>query len=783
MKTPTLGKFNQANSLLVVFLLSGAACLLTAGAATTERAESAGEPSLRGPFYVRSFVGKCLTYGAPLQVTSEAVPRANPSSPVYIYDCNTGSRQPIRVEPMSQQVVVAEINNRHEVVLRAGNKVVGVAGNFLVEQAPLELQDETRLPAQVFALDGDSIILAADRNLVVKVKNGRGANLTPLVLGRRDLADSEFWDFNATDGSDIDPTRGFFRVGTLCQFWNAMQIAAWGSVIKIHSDALLNFELLGTCIKDASPSFRIPDGVTIRGDRRGTRAGPWLFAPHSDPLFQMAGAVNLAEPASLSGNYVRITGLRMQGRSRERSEDLPSSRGIAVRDDLVVIIDHNDMSDWTVSAVGVSGAQSRDWKCHPRPDFRAENVRVERNFIHDNQRQGLGYGVVTGGYVSIVGNTFLRNRHAIAGDGNAFSGYSAWFNLVLSEAPRQVWGPLGGLFGLIGSYTQDFDMHGSDSSTHHTGGIGGSDVEIARNTFLGTNRRNFDLRGVSCGLVQFHHNVSRQSKDDAIRWYIATFPSRDPYAEAYCRRELLERVEHWSVCGTQKSPDDNPPLWLEIPDNNRFASADPTRANRFGVGDFDGDGKDDLFLATGAAWYFAPAGKAEWRFLNAQTAEIGSLLFGDFDGDGRTDVFTQMGDDWMVSWGGISPWEKINESRWRMTDFFIGDFVGDRRDDVFFARGDQWFVSDGGRGPFVPYATSSFKLPDLAFGHFDIERKYGDNEKLDVVGVVMNEEGKKQWMVVYARSPTHEWEYLRSAQTDTMKGRIDRGGLSSHRVF
>ena len=57
-------------------------------------------------------------------------------------------------------------------------------------------------------------------------------------------------------------------------------------------------------------------------------------------------------------------------------------------------------------------------------------------------------------------------------------------------------------------------------------------------------------------------------------------------------------------------------------------------------------------MATGAAWYFAPGGTAEWRYLNAMTEVTGSLLFGDFDGDGRTDVFTQHGRDWLVSWGG-----------------------------------------------------------------------------------------------------------------------------------
>ena len=106
------------------------------------------------------------------------------------------------------------------------------------------------------------------------------------------------------------------------------------------------------------------------------------------------------------------------------------------------------------------------------------------------------------------------------------------------------------------------------------------------------------------------------------------------------------------------------------------------------MGDFDGDGTQDLFLATGAAWYYAPAGKAEWRYLNAQTDKLDTLLFGDFDADGRTDVFTQHGGNrWDVSWGGASRWETINGSGPLLGNAAIGDFDGDHRADVFYADG------------------------------------------------------------------------------------------------
>jgi hypothetical protein len=703
---------------------------------------------------VRSYLGKCLTYGA-LEATDPGLSEAG-NSPVYVQDCHGGSPLPPRVEPIEQDVVVAEFGDRHEVRLRAGDKVIGIATSFLVAQAglaipetPLGLQDEVEDGdgGQVFALDGDSIILAADRNLVVKVKNGRGANLTPLVLGRRDLDDSEFWTFVAVDGTDRKPTSGFVQVPQEKDFGSALSEAGWGTVIEVDGSASINLRDY-----DQATQLQIPAGVTIRGDRRGTLLGPELHLHHPDsrdhrPLRPLNLEVGYGNP----GDWVRVTGLRVSGPSRSR-EEFPYTAGIFINDHTGAIIDHNDLSGWTHATVDVAHskfAEEGQWACHSKEEgVPSTNVRVVRNFIHHNERDGEGYGVQVGndGRATVSGNTFVMNRHAIAGDGSALSGYGAWFNLVLSRAPA---------YGFWGQHEQDFDMHGSDASSHHTGGIGGSDVEIARNTFLGTDRRNFDLRGVSCGLDQFHDNVSLQSNEEALRWYVAAARTTDPGLASACRLELLGRRYHQWYCGYQDSPSSPPPPWLDIPDSNEFeASPDPTA--KLGVGDFDGDGKDDLFLATGAAWYYAPRGKAEWRYRNAQTEGLASLRFGDFDGDGRTDVFTQRGRDWLVSWGGASQWEKINESDAGISDFAIGDFDGDHRADVFYADGSRWWVSFGGVGPFVPSADSHYRVPELRFGDFD-----GDG-RTDVLGVVHG-----YWQVAYGG--TESWAPLRSALTSTVR--------------
>jgi hypothetical protein len=708
----------------------------------------------RPTFAVVSYGGKCLDFGAPPQVGG---------GPVFIYGCNG---------TIAQQIEVQEINDRHEVILRAGTKVLGVKGfatppGVMTRAAPLmrdphadaktssppaatsaapstgvvlpqsqvpvvalqlqaaasitpdlllELQDEQNRTAtasvlgtaqasgQIFVLDGDSIILAADRTRVVKVQNNRGVNRTPLVLGPRDLADAEFWTFVATDKSNRKPTSGFVRVPQEKDFVRALTdvspdahpgVVSWGTVIEVDPTVSINL---------TNVSLRIPDGVTIRSNRRGPTFGGELW---SSKVLSNGAMLEIA------GNGVRITGLRLRGPTTSLDGGSPQTSGLLVHSQNMSIVDHNDISQWTVAAVNVTGDGVPE---RQDPRTRPINLRVSRNFIHHNAMSGLGYGVVTGngGYLAIEGNTFIYNRHAIAGDGTEFTGYRAWSNLVQYPVP---------LYGVTNNPQQDFDMHGTENSPcQHCGGIAGTYMEIARNTFLGGNRENFFLRGTPTFLAEFHHNVCVGKLGDVIKNYGD-------------RSKLI-------VAGSEQ-----------------FEVLNPTA--RLGVGDFDGDGTEDLFLATGAGWYYAPQANAEWRFLNAQTAGIGSLMFGDFDGDGRTDVFTQQGRDWLVSWAGASAWEKINESNPALSEFRIGDFDGDRRADVFYADGQRWWVSYGGSAPFINTQDSSFRVADLGFGDFN-----GDG-KTDVIGVVSG-----KWMVSLSATGSWVGYPLRAALTSSMTGLV-----------
>ena len=592
-------------------------------------------------------------------------------APVFLYVCNGTISQQVRV--MEPDTSPA---GQHRVILFAGSKVIGVKGNVSGNDIALELQDQNSSAGQIFRLDGDSIISGApplnNRQLVVQVQNNRGANHTPLVHGS--------FDWKAT--------------GTL--------------------------------------PLKLNPGVTLRSNRRLTGLGARITWSSSTVLSPAADKPVMLDARA---DFTRITGVRLTGPSCTTVEtNTPRWNGILADDAHPSLIDHNELSCWTTAGIGTSYA---NMTYLPNPPLRLQPIHIARNFIHHNPMQDFGYGVVTGsGSIPLIeGNTFLMNRHAIASDGTDFSGYEAFYNLVLSSVP-------GYPKKVTTQREQDFDMHGTGpaddkkcpggpplsvlalicNGTSACGGCAGQYINIGWNTFLGTALRlsthySFFLRGTPSFKAVFHDNIVRQSHGDAIE--NAGAPSKLTFAA------------------------------------NDFGSANPT--DKLAVGDFDGDGKDDLFLATGAAWYYSPAGKVEWRFLNAQTDALDSLLFGDFDGDGRTDVFKLQGQDWMVSWGGASPWEKINQSNVQFSNLAVGDFDGDGRADIFYSDGHSWFVSSGGSGPLTPFATSSFRVPDLRFGDFN------HDGKTDVFGIVSG-----AWQVSYGARTN--WTRLRARLTDSVAG-------------
>jgi hypothetical protein len=319
---------------------------------------------------------------------------------------------------------------------------------------------------------------------------------------------------------------------------------------------------------------------------------------------------------------------------------------------------------------------------------RGAGPRVTRNFIHNNVQCGDGQGVqlATDGFARIDHNLFDYNRHDVGSLYDA-DGYLAELNFSLTSGPKCLPGHA------LQYYNQHYDMHGQFGGYK---GQAGTFMEIRRNTIRGAqeyyafyNRPAFWLRGTPRDKAIFAGNVVHNSDSTGRRGGVrSTIPSIVLVAQ----RKLL-------VGGNRLCFD---------------------TAGELAVGDFNGDGRDDVFQSVGTLWVYSPSGSREWIVLNDSTVRLVNLGLGDFDGDGRTDVFLQSGDQWLISRGGTtSPTPLPAGSNIPLKGYRFGDFDGDRKTDVFRANGTQWFYSSGGATSWKPLAVSRLRVGDLRFGDFD----------------------------------------------------------------
>jgi hypothetical protein len=448
-------------------------------------------------------------------------------------------------------------------------------------------------------------------------------------------------------------------------------------------------------------SIRIAAGVRLAGGRDARNSGPLLFTrTRPRPLFRVAG------------DDARITGLRIRGAEFGIGEgDDNKAKGISVDSNVRVEIANNEISGWSGSAVAVS-----DTDGDRLTPFNPGDVSIHDNFIHHNQHEGThGYGVVVGdgAYVRIDRNVFDFNRHAIAGDGSDGSGYWAYLNLVLKGGGvhRCVLGQC--------ANTHQFDMHGQDncgfwdifSDSLYNCGPAGHSMEIRYNAFQYRKDNAFKLRGTPAvsptGAVVAYNVFAHGDLDDAIT---QTEDGLYPFGN-------LTGIDTFG---------------------------------EYGVCDFDGDGRDDLFLATGQSWWYSSAARSHWAFLNKSATRLQEVALGYFDDDDRCDVFTRSGNEWRISSGGTGQWTRIETSSVPFAELRFGDFNGDGRTDVFRANGSQWFFAAPGIHGWRALATSSARVGALRLGHFD-----GD-QVTDVLAIVGGQwavswGGVTSWQPINAR--------------------------------
>jgi Trypsin len=141
--------------------------------------------------------------------------------------------------------------------------------------------------------------------------------------------------------------------------------------------------------------------------------------------------------------------------------------------------------------------------------------------------------------------------------------------------------------------------------------------------------------------------------------------------------------------------------WIKVKD----VSVD---VGSLGVGDYDGDGADDIFRSTGGGWYvtYATKDRSTWgawhRQKNADVA-LDQLATGDFNGDGVDDIFRATGGGWYVTYGtgdrsAWGAWTRLKSSNVRQDSLAFADTNADRRMDVIFHSSVDGTISPRGIG-------------------------------------------------------------------------------------
>ncbi|OQB14452.1 MAG: FG-GAP repeat protein [Deltaproteobacteria bacterium ADurb.Bin207] len=559
------------------------------------------------------------------------------------------------------------------------------------------------------------------------------------------------------------------EVSTLQELSNALENAVAGTIVYVRNEARIDLTGQSLCI---------PGGVWLASGRgESGSAGGMLYST----------AMTNTAVLKVCGDDVRITGLRIVGpdpttcppqypNQCEKTGPncaycTPPSLGI--RNDKYVRceIDNNELTAWSYAAINLgSGADHR----------------VHHNDIHHTQRRGLGYGVVlnatAGDAVDVLveWNRFDYNRHAIAGSGASGQDYTSRHNLVLPHSIGHV-----------------FDMHGENERVGNGDPGAGGKMLIHENIVLVADQYSLAVRGRPAQGAWFYENcLARATPGEAARqlYFFGNFHVDESPSGAAPNRygQSASSCAHLRWCF---APGGSAPF--------AYLSRASDPMEELALGDFDGDGKTDVFRSKNGRWEWSRGGVELWATLATSTITLSSLRFGDFDGDGKTDVFHATGSEWHVSYGGSSAWQTLRTASESTSQLAFGDFDGDGKTDVFTASGGQWKVCFGGKGTWQSLASSGVALGSLGFGDFDGDGKtdvfHGDGsawrvswagtsswEKLtdssygidsllladidgDGITDILRSDGSTWWV---SRSATQTWERLRISSLDVRKLRV-----------
>ena len=410
---------------------------------------------------------------------------------------------------------------------------------------------------------------------------------------------------------------------------------------------------------NAGQSIRAQEGCERSSARRGPRiyvtdkrdGGVALFILRDSNTALSGFRLEGPNPGIGSGTQNREYGIQVA----PQGDSTPPASGTQTHLLHDVRINNMEVFHWSGAGIDLADNQA----VHPQGRMTLDNaagVTVADNYIHHNRHYaGFGYGVNVGkgAYALVRGNVFEQNRHAMAGDSVSddkrdHSGYVFQDNLIL---------PGGGLHCREGTFricwqTHQIDMHGTQSNLtkgQHCCGTAGETVLIERNTILYRG----GYRTVKTGPTPREHWA----------WGLAIKIRGNPKGRARVDGNVFALPNKGSAIaqngdGALGQNITNP---VQVTQNNLW---DARPMDTLKPCDFDGNGANDDFMATGVSWWVRSAATQQWRFLSTKTETMGTLVLQDMNGDGQCDVALKPRRPGMTpqhySARGTGPWQAVH---------------------------------------------------------------------------------------------------------------------------
>ncbi|WP_282159767.1 FG-GAP repeat domain-containing protein [Ulvibacterium marinum] len=573
--------------------------------------------------------------------------------------------------------------------------------------------------------------------------------------------------------NDADYTVGSNSLATLKNaVENSTDINGDGKIIIIITSDIeintTNYNLLPITVDKSMEVYGLGNqDAFVKGEQVPVIAhkAPYKY---TQPNFSAIFSVNSQAPVLFYG--LKFKGPLAYIDESLKSTDADEERSRAIYANRKVNIEHCEFYYWNI-AIQLSGADSSQ----------ISNSYIHYNSMHEftqKSNYGFGYGVYISGNtrdIEINGNVFWGNKHAVASDGFDASSYSARYNVITRKSYGTIFdvhsstGETPGNNGVAGKsllvdnniwydimpppdFPIPINVRGVPVETntisnnyfdncHKFYPHSNNESENFHPCFL-QNKNDLDYERIDVNNVYANNyvqidfgsaikttdfllgNFDADPQDEILysdgkAWYIADHPNENPFSKNILGNgsQYPNYISSTKTLSTYVSDLGNHLVW-------KFLTKSDFPVSELRVGDFNGDGIDDLFHIHDQHWNYYDTGSAQWRVLKSQSYSLEKMIFGDIDGNGKTDVLClSVGDSKFYPYmNGISYMGNSIPvpSTASAQDYVICDFDSDvMSDDIFNIHGGNWNYYDISDQQWNILKNQSYSIDKMIFGDID----------------------------------------------------------------